>query len=383
MYTKDLSANVPLYGQEQCYWCGAASAQMSRNGYPNAANRLFYTQQNLWNIIQVYNSTVPADQGWATDPEGLQGCLQSLANPPSVGWDVFADANQNSILFDILYWINQREYPAPILINKGGHWVVIVGFETDVEPIDGSTPTLQSITINDPEPHNIGTHSQFTAAQWFSGPWNGTIDFAGTWYQKYVAVVEPPIKKGMVMAKTVKRTGKELLSPAQALEYAQKWIAEMGLAEKPQYRLLADKNVNALEPVLVREEIPGIKAEEGFPHYYIVPFGNKSELHQRGVRAVRVCVLVNAYTGNFEEVTTFGAPIRYLPKQEALQIVSAALQAKPSALRNVQAELVFQSSDITHIRTYPFWQITLKDRIVYVDQLGRLYGKLLPSIPGD
>ena len=86
MYPKDLSANVPLYGQEQCVWCGAASAQMIRNGYPNPADRLFYTQLFLWNRIQVHNSTNPADVLWATDPHGLTGCLQSLANPAGVHW---------------------------------------------------------------------------------------------------------------------------------------------------------------------------------------------------------------------------------------------------------------------------------------------------------
>jgi hypothetical protein len=384
MYTLDLSANVPLYGQEQCVWCGAASAQMSRNGYPNAADRLFYTQQNLWNTIQVHNSTDPADQGWCTDPKGLADSLQSLANPSNVHWVVSANANQNTVLFWILYWMNRLQYPAPVLINQGGHWVVIVGFETDVEPIDGSNPTLLSITINDPEPHNVGTYSQFTAAQWLSGPWNGAVGVTGTWNNQYVAVIEPPIKKGMVMAKTIKRTGAALLSPAQALEYTKKWIAEMRLAEKPQYRSLADKNMSSLTPVLVREEIPGARNEkQGFPHYYIVPFGYKLELHQRGTRTVRMCVLVNAYTGQFEEVTAFGAPIRYLPKEEALQIVAAALQVKPGTLANAQAELVFQPSDITHVRTYPYWQIVLEGRTVYVDQLGKLYGKLLPSLPGD
>lgn len=44
MFTKDLSRNVPLYGQEQCFWCGAASGQMAPNGYPNPADRLFYAQ---------------------------------------------------------------------------------------------------------------------------------------------------------------------------------------------------------------------------------------------------------------------------------------------------------------------------------------------------
>lgn len=51
MFVLDLSANVPLYGQQLCYWCGAASGQMARNGYPNPADRLFYLQSDVWNTI--------------------------------------------------------------------------------------------------------------------------------------------------------------------------------------------------------------------------------------------------------------------------------------------------------------------------------------------
>jgi hypothetical protein len=306
-----------------------------------------------------------------------------LNNPAGVHWVVFSDASRDGVLFDILYWMNRLEYPAPALINEGEHWIVIVAFQTDVEPVGGSTPTLQSISIHDPEPHNVGTYSFFTGAQWFAGPWHGSIRFTGTWYQQYAAVVEPPIEKGRVMAKTVKRTGTKLLSPAQALEYAKRWIAEIGLAKKPQYSLLQNKNVGALEPIVVREETPNSKDEDGYPQYYIVPFGFKSELHERGARAVRLCVLVNAYTGQFEEATVFGAPIRYLSSQQALEIVAQAMQVKPGVLRDAKVALVFQPCDITHIRTYPFWQIELKGRTVYVDQLGKLYGKLVPSLPGD
>src|SRR2546421_11559823 len=128
MFTKDLSANVPLYGQQQCVWCGAASAQMSRNGYPNPADRILYSQLNLWNTIQLHNSTLPADAGWATDPHGLQGCLQTLSNPAGVNWVEFAKTTANALLFEILYWMDKRNYPCPVLINQGGHWVVIVGY---------------------------------------------------------------------------------------------------------------------------------------------------------------------------------------------------------------------------------------------------------------
>ena len=382
MFTKDLSGNVPLYGQEQCIWCGAASGQMTRNGYPNLGDRLYYDQVDVWNVIQAHNSTAPADSGWATDPHGLTGCLQSLSNPPGVHWVEFAGASRDAILFDILFWMNRREYPSPVLINQGGHWNVIVGFVTDVEPVDGSTPSLQSITIKDPEPHNVGTVSTFTGAQWFGGPWNGPVGYAATWLNQYVAVVEPPIPEGKVRVKRATRTGREPLSPGQAVEYARRWVEELGLAKQGTYRMLARDDAGPGEPLLVRDELPGSRARN-VPQYYIVPFGFNEELSSRGSRLARVCVLVNAFTGQFEEVTAFGKPVRYLSREEALGVVAAALRTGQGKLHDADASLVFQPSDITHIRTYPFWRVRLGRRTMYVDQLGKLYGKLLPSIPGD
>jgi hypothetical protein len=393
MYTKDLSANVPLYGQEQCIWCGAASAQMIRNGYPNPADCLYFTQLYLWNTIQLHNSTDPADAAWATDPHGLRGCLQTLS-PAGVHWSEFANTNRDTLLFAILYWMNRLNYPCAVLINNGGHWVVIVGFVTDVEPVAGSTPTLQTIQYYDPEPHNVGTDTIMTGAQWFSGPWNGAIIYSGTWYNKYVAIVEPPREKGEVRVKAVKKIAKKLLSPAQAVKYAKRWIVEMRLAEQDKYRMLGRKDVSALEPMLVHEEAPGrqIKKVEKLktrprikdvPSYYIVPFGFKGEIGERKEQMSRVCVLVDAYTGQLNEVTAFGQPVRYLLKEEAIEIVSAAMQTKQKGIRDADVALMFQPSDITHVRTWPFWRVKIGQRTVFVDQLGKLYGKLLPSVPGD
>jgi len=384
MYTVDLSGNATLYGQEMCVWCGAASAQMSRNGYPNPADRLFYTQLTLWNIIQANNSTAPADvaAGWATDPHGLTACLQSLSNPPGVHWVEFADASRDAVLFDVLFWMNRRHYPSPVLINQGGHWVVIVGYDTDVEPLAGSSPTLQSIEVFDPEPHNVGTHTTFTAAQWFAGPWNGAVIYSGSWLGSYVAVVEPPIERGDVRVEQVRRTGRRLLTPAQAVDSARRWIEERRLAERPRYSLLGREGVGNDEPLLVREEAGGRRTRM-VAQYYIVPFGFEAERGERGSRMARVCVLVNAYTGDLEEVTAFGAPVRYLPRDEALDVVAGAMQVDRGELRDADATLVFQAGDITHVRTYPFWRVRVGNRNLYVDQLGKLYGKFLPAIPGD
>jgi MreB/Mbl protein len=66
-----------------------------------------------------------------------------------------------------------------------------------------------------------------------------------------------------------------------------------------------------------------------------------------------------------------------------LEVVAWAFQTEPGQLQDPETTLMFQPSDIGHIRAYPFWRVKLGRRTVYVDQLGTLYGKLLPSIPGD
>jgi hypothetical protein len=156
----------------------------------------------------------------------------------------------------------------------------------------------------------------------------------------------------------------------------------LGLSRQAKYSLLTHEEVTAAEPLLVREGVEGSEGKNR-PHYYIVPYGFRHELAERGSRLTRACVLVNAYTGAFEEITTFGKPIRYLSQKEALAVVAAALRRDSAELKRAKVTLMFQPGDITHIRSYPFWRVRLGKRTVFVDQLGKLYGKFLPSIPGD
>ena len=52
---------------------------------------------------------------------------------------------------------------------------------------------------------------------------------------QYVAVVEPPVEKGVARVKRVKRTGPKLLSPEKALERARRFIEELRLGDQPKY----------------------------------------------------------------------------------------------------------------------------------------------------
>jgi hypothetical protein len=150
----------------------------------------------------------------------------------------------------------------------------------------------------------------------------------------------------------------------------------------PQYSVLTRIDAEPHAPLLVRDE-PRERTSEGVPYYYIVPFGLKNEREGSESPLVRTCVLVNAYTGAFEEVTSFGRPLRYLTRTEALTVVSTAMKIHPRELNDADAVLMFQAGEITHVRTFPFWRVAVGDRIVYVDQLGTVYTKLLPSVPGD
>jgi len=93
--------------------------------------------------------------------------------------------------------------------------------------------------------------------------------------------------------------------------------------------------------------------------------------------------LVDAYTGEFEEMTAFDKPVVYLTNQNAVNVVAVALNVQVAELQDAVVTRMFQSSEISHVRAYPFWRVTVKDRSYYVDQKGKLYGSLLPGRPGN
>jgi len=285
---------------------------------------------------------------------------------------------------------NRNSYPVATLVNEGGHWLVIVGYETDIEPVKDSTPTLQEITFNDPEPHNVGSIITKTGNQWYNDEWDGVIRYLGTWHDTYVAVIEPPVE-GTVKVKRVTRVGKRLISPENALEAALKWIEELDLVKRPPYRFLLRKDMRPLKPILVREEKKDEMTKEEFnaPYYYLVRFGLEKETGACDAPLSRIAVIVNAYTGNFEEIGAFSKPVQFLPKKGAIRVAARALNLADKEIESllkedaISASMMYQASEITHIRIYPFWEVIIKEKSLYVDQLGKLYGSIVPSRPGD
>jgi len=166
-----------------------------------------------------------------------------------------------------------------------------------------------------------------------------------------------------------------ILTPDEAIKAAERAIQENDMREWPQCAILRNPGITPQPPMLTRES----SDEDGVPDTYsfIVPYGLKGERSPEGVPITRLCILIDAASGEFEEVATFGKPVTYLQREAAISIVESALRATEDQLHVTEASLTFQSSEITHLRVYPFWRVVVNGRVVrYVDQEGRLYNEI-------
>ena len=191
MYKKDISNNVPQFGQEDDFWCGGACAQMTLDGFPDPADRRYYFQKDLMANIDLHNNNPPGGPNWATSPDGLQGCLQSLSTSRPVQWVEFVNADREKALKFLLLGMTSEEFPTPVMIDQGRHWVVVVGWETDVKPSHANHPTLQHIRYLDPLPLNIGSTNFISAKIWNRKHWNKPVAVPGKWFKNFVVVGRP------------------------------------------------------------------------------------------------------------------------------------------------------------------------------------------------
>lgn len=342
-YTTDLVVpnSIPCYCQETGISCGAATAQMILEGYPGGVNHV-YTQTHIWNTIQTYLDDPGVN--WATDPDGLAYTLMDLGPGANVHWVVFHKPDRNELLFSVAYWMAQREYPVATLVYGFQHWVAVTGITTDVSPLTNTTVNLQWIRIFNPASSPCptassgGVDSTMNSAKWFTNYWYapGNIP-ASKWDGNYIAVIEPPIPSGRVEGEPNKVSTGEVISPAAAIDYAYQWLDMYNLTET--YRAFA--HITALEPLLVNSEQDG---------YYAVPFGYKEGDFSLGA------ILVNAYTGEFQEIGTFSQPRRLLQMDDAVRLALNYLRCDCEA-EVVDARLRFQPSMQTNTPFLPVWEV--------------------------
>ncbi len=344
---------VPLHAEEALTWCGPATAQMTLEGYPSSA--CTHTQDEVWLAIQA--SKVEAM--WDSDPAGMGGALMGLCPPPAGGhWVVFSQTDPQVLMYSVAFWMTHNNFPAVVLLDTVAHnsytphqehWVVVKGIVTDVDPTTHSTVNLQYVWFNDPAvPLGDPPLERYVAAATWYTELQAVTKMGSAYQSRFVAVIEPPERPGRALARREVLVGR-IIKPELALRFAEGAVEKAGLTKLGPFRGLAESKPSG--PMLVNAKRGG---------YYLIPYAASG-------REVRLAVIVNAYTGDFQEAGSF-APASFLAQQRAEAIAANYLGVKEP--RKVQAHLEASAAVGSPNRYMPSWVVEVDGKPVVVTQSG-------------
>ncbi len=358
--------SVPDFSEEALNWCGPASAQIVMGGYPSSSCSV--AQEDIW--MSILSHKVETD--WDTDPEGLRQALVELC-PPTGTWSLRAKTTPEQLMGSVAYWMTRNNYPVPLLRDTVAHngytsheerWLVIRGIVTDVDPTGPGVTSveLDMVCYYDPAPTTLGDPAIKTCED--GDIWNEDIlqpvsKVGSSFFGKYVAIVEPPQKTIIARAAVEVLVG-VLITPDDALKYAQRWIVERKFEEMDEYKLL--KNARPLPPLLVNRD---------YGAYYIVPYSTDG-------KNVAISVLVNGYTGKFQSIAAY-QPVSYTTQQQAIDTVIKYLGDKAKLGPQPEppdAQLIYPRGERVASRFFPIWQVTAGRKEIGVAQSGKILTKM-------
>jgi hypothetical protein len=404
MFEVDLKSQVPKYGSDNPNWGGAACCQMAMDGYPSGATSCYINQTTIWNYIQAHNkepgySPSSWDYGWYADPYAVTKALNDLC-PPQHSWVDVSGTNKETVLYTLFRYMANYQYASLICTWMHDYWATLVYYKTSDDPRAVSNPTLERVGWYEPYYSSwLGgpqcDYKEVDGSVWMSAPtyWGlpcDQVNVAGEslcgqiWNNKWVGIGEPPEVEGSVQVEVVSRVGDTLISPADASGIAQKFVVERR-REKSDFLQRRLTGARPAEPMLARELSVGLEEQkrEREVRYYIVPFTQGYEVDRTGACLARFSVLVNAYTGRFEQLCVFPRPVRYLSEEDVTQLLSRDLRLSPHEAQRFETELVFQPLHPYVSSALPAWQIAYEDLEFFVAQDGTILGTLnYPSLRG-
>ena len=352
-------------GPEDSRACGPATAEMVMRNYPSppspaggcplvAAPPPGISVQTLFREAPVPPDVVP-DPGWDTGPTWMRAALTTLCPPPGGSWHVFAESDYETLMYSVAHYLATNHYPVALVLETTAHvpsdplhqehWVTVTGIQTDVDPTTNAHFEVEYVWFNDPNELGMPAMTrEATGAAWRDLLFQ-QVTKPGSYFGKLVAVVEPPAQPGSATSRREVLSGK-VISERLAVRKATKWVRRRHLGRQDSYRAFAQSR--PLPPILVNAEHGG---------YYLVPYspeGGKAGL----------AVLVNAYTGGFQEVGAF-ASSDFLSAVEAEKLALAATQTvNPQSLRTE----AISSSSAGASRYRPLWRVWIDGRAIDVTQ---------------
>lgn len=341
----NIQPSPPLpYGVEKDHYSGPACAQMTMNAAPGTSCRILMSQDDIYSSIISHN-TEPSL--WFSDPNGLEWVLENLM--PCGNWSIFSNPDRYYVMGKALYYMHSNNYLVPLLITSGEHWVVMRGFTTDITPPFSGTVSLNEVVIYDPYPGPSGATYIINGSTWYSSSdyWKSPINKPGSvWNGNYVAVIEPPEGDIKVEIPPLEVLMGKIFPIEDLFIKVNKWLKERRELLRSIEGLKIER-LKQLPPVLVNKRYGG---------YYIFPFEAQSQ---------QLVILMNAYTGEFQELGIFSEPIRYLSEEEAIRASEDFLISREKRLVKIfnfvakPPELVFDPSIANTGRYLPLWKVTV------------------------
>ena len=390
-FTIDLGLDnyIPPLCQLDWRSCGPAVTQMALQGYPGNVNKVGSTkleQEDLFRAIAFNNDDVPL--AWWTEPDGLQKTLMQYGADAGLGvnWVVVSETDPDVLMYQVAYWIEKRKFPVPVVTDKGAHWVLITGFHADAAPSNitgtGSEIGIDLVYIMEPaseyptftecpSPEMGGIPVTVFYTYWtdiLSYYWNGPIDILNSkWDGKFVAVIEPPLRNNRIAKSWTQNHSGPIIQASIAVDSARNWLSTADTSDRSRYKVL--RFGHQQDPLLVN-------ANRGPYAYYIVPIGDN------GTGLLDGAVLVNAHSGELQEIAVFPRARKYLSEGEALKAALDYTHANTSDLTK-EGELIFRASDQAQTRIFPLWKFLIRGKEYYVSQSKHVYAKLTRQRAGN
>lgn len=337
----------------------------------------------------------PAD--WYSDPEGVKVALNNLKPPPPTFTNHFvifsypaeADGSRK-----ITYTLHHYQVATATLVYSGGHWIVVKGVQTDVDPLASATYSIDGFWIHNPWPDDpvAGAPSQdvwISYAQWASTYFTSNVygPTGGNWLNKYVSVCDPaePRLGKLVPARIKPRAaGDHILSPDLGLEALREEVRARALLESPQFARAWERGRPG-EPMLVR------RLDRPDEFTYLFPWGSDD--------GIVAAIQLDARFGILNEAALFTrpAPFPYFGRKEILRRLEAGvlevnpagrsheIKRKPFQMRLwpgtwcLQQALVWQPCWESRSPAFPFYVLAVGPRVFFISTLdGAVYDGLQP-----
>lgn len=389
--TWTFNTNAPYHQQDTDYYCGGACAQMILDSIGAG----IISQDTLYNSNHSHNTV----GGWATDPDGLRYTLNAYGNAYGKYFARYVSDTELAGTEQIIHTLWQYQVAPAALVLGCGHWIVIRGVSTDVEPAPGNSYSINGFWVNNPwpptpqpgppPPHADGTDgcgsggmrglgNEYAA---YSSMWQSTYftgcDVWGVGHSQFASVGDPtPPKLGTLVNKRepFEFRGERLLAHEEVVELAKRAIEQHGLQENELFaKVLGGGRWHA--PVLVQ------RLDLLDTYYYLVEIGNGD--------SANAVLAVDALVGEFQGGHVFDEPMeplmvrrRELEERVSLRPIEwpegeGRIILRPEAYCLYPA-LVWKPCRESRSPYYPFHMITAGAAHVYVGMDGQVFTALHP-----